>query len=169
MHSSGVLMVTAAAVACVAGALSHAFSLSASPKDAAKNGGAPSAAGQDGGKISDVDAKLSELPSLKNFGAKCDGVTDDTAAIKRAVDTVCGAGTGGTLVIPRGTCLISPSQTTGKTFTIYSKCIIIGYGNESILKVKDNAGNYGAIFGHDAAQTYAENFTFANFKIDQNA
>src|SRR5262249_33225813 len=51
----------------------------------------------------------------------------------------------------------------------YSKCIIIGYGNESILKVKDNAGNYGAIFGHDAAQTYAENFTFANFKIDQNA
>src|SRR5262249_35576605 len=96
-------------------------------------------------------------------------VTDDTAAIKRAVDTVCGAGTGGTLVIPRGTCLISPSQTTGKTFTIYSKCIIIGYGNESILKVKDNAGNYGAIFGHDAAQTYSENLTFANFKIDQNA
>ena len=40
------------------------------------------------------------------YGAKGDGVTDDTAAIQRAVNAV--AGTGGTVMIPDGTYMVNP-------------------------------------------------------------
>jgi hypothetical protein len=46
------------------------------------------------------------LYEVKNYGAKGDGVTDDTANIQRALDAVAAAG-GGTLHFPGGTYMIS--------------------------------------------------------------
>ena len=43
--------------------------------------------------------------NVRDTGAKCDGVTDDTAAIQRAVDQV--GGTGGTVLVPKGTCMVN--------------------------------------------------------------
>ncbi|EPG1714846.1 glycosyl hydrolase family 28-related protein [Morganella morganii] len=50
--------------------------------------------------------KLTELVSVRDFGAKGDGVTDDTAAIKSAMDFVSGKG-GGVVYIPSGTYILN--------------------------------------------------------------
>lgn len=55
-----------------------------------------------------VQAKLRETVSVKDFGAKGDGVTDDTAAIQNAVNA-CSAGS--TLLFPLGIYLISSTIT----------------------------------------------------------
>ena len=53
-----------------------------------------------------VQTKLRESVSVKDFGAKGDGVTDDTAAIIAALTAVYAAG-GGTVYVPSGTYLVT--------------------------------------------------------------
>lgn len=50
-----------------------------------------------------VQSKLREVVSVKDFGAAGDGVTDDTAAIQAAIDSI----VGGSVFVPVGTYLIS--------------------------------------------------------------
>jgi hypothetical protein len=59
-----------------------------------------------GAVATNVQAKLRETVSIKDFGAVGDGVADDTAAIQAAVDYVWDAG-GGTVLFPVGTYLVS--------------------------------------------------------------
>jgi hypothetical protein len=65
-----------------------------------------------------VSAKLSQTISVKDFGAKGDGVTDDTVAIQNAINYACDsvlastaqffyAGTGFTIYVPPGNYIIS--------------------------------------------------------------
>jgi len=49
--------------------------------------------------------KMSNEINVRDFGAKGDGVTDDTDAIQAAVDSI-GGGQGGTVNIPRGTYMV---------------------------------------------------------------
>jgi hypothetical protein len=53
-----------------------------------------------------AQSKMRDVVSVKDFGAVGDGVTDDTAAIKAAADSLT---SGQTLVFPKGTYLISQS------------------------------------------------------------
>jgi len=53
-----------------------------------------------------VEAKLAQTVSVKDFGAVGDGVTDDTAAIQAALDDVYATG-GGTLYFPTGVYLVT--------------------------------------------------------------
>lgn len=68
---------------------------------------------------------------VRSFGARLDGATDDTEALKRAVAT------GKNVYIPRGTLLLS------SRVTVSTDQVIFGDGRDSIIKVADST-NTGA-------------------------
>lgn len=78
----------------------------------------------------DVQSKLRESVSVKDFGAVGDGVTDDTAAIQKAFDAAKLAG-GGDIYLPKGTYAVSSAI----NITGCSNIIFYGAGNDaSIIK-----------------------------------
>jgi hypothetical protein len=79
-----------------------------------------------------VAAKLAYYISVKDFGAKGDGTTDDTAAIRSAVAACSGA----QLYFPAGTYLVSG------IIDLVSNISIIGDIKQSILKIK--SGTYSS-------------------------
>jgi hypothetical protein len=82
--------------------------------------------------------------NVKDFGAKGDGVTDDTAAIQKAIDTV--KGIPDTLYFPNGTYLVSDSVGIfgGKA---HSRDRFLCYQGQSeagtIIRLKDQAPGFG--------------------------
>lgn len=100
------------------------------------------------------------------YGAAGDGITDDTAAIQRALDAVPAAG--GTVYFPPGTYLVSPVLST-TWLKVKSRTIVRGDGAASVVQVKPNAGDYQTVFG--AGPTLATSVTdlvFRDLVIDQN-
>lgn len=63
--------------------------------------------GGTGAVDTNVEAKLQQTVSVKDFGATGDGVTDDTAAIQLAIDST--SVTGATLYVPAGTYMVTPA------------------------------------------------------------
>ncbi len=61
--------------------------------------------------------KQREIVSVTDFGAKGDGITNDTISIQRAFDAL---PEGGTLYFPVGTYLITSTITCSKAFTVYA-------------------------------------------------
>lgn len=82
-------------------------------------------------RISSLESKRNNLNiyNVKDYGAKGDGLTDDTNAILSALTN----GAGKKVYIPSGTYIIN-----GK-ITIPSNTIIFGDGETTILKIPDNA------------------------------
>lgn len=71
-----------------------------------------------GSAATNVEAKLSEYVSVKDFGAVGDGVVDDTAAIQAAIDYVFSAN-GGEVYVPFGTYICSSTITLKNNVKIY--------------------------------------------------
>jgi hypothetical protein len=82
-----------------------------------------------------VTAKLSEIVSVKDFGAKGDGATDDTTAIKNAIAATLTAN-GGQLYFPSGTYLISDKLTIPSS----TQWTISGASRGSVI-IKQNTNN----------------------------
>lgn len=104
-------------------------------------------------------------------GAIPNDLNDDRAAIQKTIDAVHAAG-GGTVVIPAGTFLLStvpdasPIQVIA--LEIYSNITLKGTGAGSILKLKDNNGNYDALLGTNPSWDIVDNFKMADLTIDAN-
>jgi len=105
-----------------------------------------------------INLKLAESISVKDFGATGDGTTDDTAAVKAAVN----AAAGNSLFFPAGTYIISSG------ITLPSNTYIYGVENSSILKIAGgisySAQNY-SIFEILAGTGY---ITIENLIFDGN-
>lgn len=77
-------------------------------------------------QLAENTKRLKELhANVKEFGAKGDGVTDDTSAIQSALDSL--GSTGGTVYFPDGTYLVKG------TILVQNKIRIVGYGRKRVI------------------------------------
>ncbi|PYI50550.1 glycosyl hydrolase family 28-related protein [Paenibacillus flagellatus] len=102
--------------------------------------------------------------SVKWFGAKGDGTTDDMQAIQQAINAASAAG-GGTVFFPSGTYIVSPYL--NKWITLRSNVNLLGEGVSSVIKVKDNAGDYFTIF-YGSSSAPLKNVRISKLRFDQN-
>lgn len=105
-----------------------------------------------------VQSKLRESVSVKDFGAVGDGVTDDTTAITAAVAAV---PTGGIVLFPPATYLVSTVNVTGKSV------VLSGYGS-TINSTSANGGIYKTDHGNKLI-VEGLSFTGTGAGIKQNA
>lgn len=90
--------------------------------------------------------KFSDVVSVKDFGAKGDGLTDDTLSVQQAlIAHDC-------IFLPEGDYLITGVITVGEKQTLY------GEGQKSVLKCQDNSFN--------AVEVVADFATLSNFRIE---
>ncbi|MDF2718544.1 MAG: hypothetical protein K0R28_5469 [Paenibacillus sp.] len=105
-----------------------------------------------------------EYINVKWFGAIGDGTHDDFQAIQDAIDAVSAKG-GGTVFFPKGIYIVSPYLS--KWIKLKDNVNLLGEGTNSVIKVKDGAGDYFAIFyGSNSAPL--RNVRISNLKFDQN-
>ncbi|WP_158289363.1 glycosyl hydrolase family 28-related protein [Paenibacillus flagellatus] len=111
--------------------------------------------------------RLLEAPfmNVKWFGAKGDDTTVDMTAIQLAINAASAMG-GGTVFVPKGTYIVAPSGST--RILLRDNVHVLGEGTGSVIKVKDNAGDYGMIFGAASSATPLRNVRISNLRVDQN-
>ena len=82
-----------------------------------------------------VQGKLDDVVSVKDFGAKGDGISDDTAAIQSACTALYYAG-GGTLYFPSGRYALNSGQ-----IDCYGSINLRGAGRQSVIVGRTSANN----------------------------
>jgi len=105
-----------------------------------------------------------EYVSVKWFGAKGDGSSDDFQSIQNAINAVFAMG-GGTVFFPKGTYIVSPYL--NKWITLRNDVNLLGEGVGSVIKVKDNAGDYFTIF-YGSSSAPLKNVRISKLRFDQN-
>jgi parallel beta-helix repeat protein len=98
-----------------------------------------------------VVERLSDVVSARDKGARCDGVTDDTAAIQRALDA------GRTVQLPSGVCIVT-------TVKLPANAALIGQSERSELRRKP-----GASRGPVVIATNIQRPTIANLTVNGNS
>lgn len=96
--------------------------------------------------------------NVKWFGAKGDGVTDDTAAIQAAIDAMHSSG-GGEVYIPSGTYILS------NYLTIYSYIKLIG-ASQYAVTIKQTNANAAHIYANDVLYPTIKDITFVGLGMD---
>jgi hypothetical protein len=109
-----------------------------------------------------VSSRLADRADLKDFGAVCDGTTDDTTAIQAAINQAASAGV--TLYGPSGACLAT-------ALTLPSNLTLTGQGaGQFIIRAKTGTAIAGTPFIRNATQSGGgnSNITLSNLTIDGN-
>lgn len=85
---------------------------------------------------------------ITQFGATPDDATDDTLAIRAALEA-CGKAGGGTVSVPKGVFIVSRQKSETPILSIPSKTTVRGIGTESTLKfdAKVNDSNFWRMLG----------------------
>lgn len=115
--------------------------------------------------------KNSDALSVKDFGAKGDGVTDDTNAIQALIDLAKEKNIAGfplAVFLPPGTYIVD-------SLTIYAHTVMYGAGRATIIRRKPG-GSKSVIYGVNSsslwgttssnATEFAYNFTLSDFVVD---
>lgn len=107
-----------------------------------------------GSKSTNVEVKLAQTVSVKDFGAIGDGSADDTAAIQAAIDAAyC-------VYVPSGTYMTS-------VLTLKNGTTIYGDGNTSVLQlIADIPSSKGILFADAGSSTgFVNNITISNLQL----
>lgn len=93
-----------------------------------------------GGVQESIKSKLLDWVSVRDFGAVCDGSTDDHIAIQAAISAVTSAG-GGTVLIPAKSCSIGTAGITLPLAGVTGSPVhLLGMGRESSVLVYSGTG-----------------------------
>ncbi len=103
-------------------------------------------------------------PMHPQYGAKFDGVTDDTAALNAARAAIPAAG--GEMLIPNGVGIVDPTA----KFLLKSHMTLVGYGAGSILRMKPNSASGAGVFSiiHQVDSNLIANVTIRDVAFDGN-
>ena len=97
------------------------------------------------------------LFNIKNYGAIGDGLTDDTDAIQKALNSRLPY-----IYIPRGVFIIS------RNLNVLANTIIIGDGKQSIIRLVANAGDVDMLYGDGVADVVVKNLQIDGNKDNQS-
>lgn len=100
--------------------------------------------------------------NVKNsaYGAKLDGVTDDTAAVQAAINALSTFG-GGTVAIPAGTCVLTPTGSPAVALSIPSNIRLAGAGRNATILKKGGNGTLISMSGPSTDTTGATHCRFS--------
>ena len=88
-------------------------------------------------QLAQTDTQLKDISiNVKFYGAKGDGITDDTKAIQDAIDFVSSKG-GGKLFFPSGTYIVTPVKRNSCLIIQSDNIEVYGNGDNSIIKTND--------------------------------
>ncbi|GJM82866.1 hypothetical protein HMSSN139_53620 [Paenibacillus sp. HMSSN-139] len=94
--------------------------------------------------------------SVTNFGAKGNGITDDTAAIQRALNQA--AATGDTVYFPKGVYLVNPA----KTLQVGGNTTVKGDGRTSVIRASSSS------FGWELVRATGKDILLTGLVLDGN-
>jgi hypothetical protein len=118
-----------------------------------------------GAIIYDYHARnINPVVSIADFGAST-GSSDNTAAISNAIAAA--SASGASVYVPPGTWIIAPSGLTNY-IALKSNVTIFGEGDDSILKVQDNAPRYEFIFAASPSGATVNNVGLKRLQVNQN-
>jgi len=103
--------------------------------------------------------------NVKNsaYGAKVDGTTDDTAAVQGALNALATFG-GGTVVIPAGTCVLTPTGSPALALSIPSNTRLAGAGRTATILKKAANGTLISMSGPSSDLTGATHCRFSSLE-----
>lgn len=161
-HIAGTIFAVAALAADLQAQATPAKPAAAEPQTAGGETMASLPSGP-GGVSQPLDRRPARQIHATDYGAKCDGVTDDTAALDAAYKAA--AALRATLFMPNATCLTTGNAVVTPSYS--AQFAIIGFGrNQTILKKIGHSAAPVLTLGSSSAKIYTANVEIGGITFD---